>query len=193
MREEGVILKHQSDATVFRLMKASRSARQLAVDEDPSGARRLDAGCNPKESGFAAAGMTEQTHEFARLDRQRDLVEHIDFAICLDEFSKVSCAGIDAPAVPAGPSAADETDPSPGRGSFRSFVAVSQDDRLEEIVLIERILVVAQGICRRRGPGPKDRTEPGLRGSPRPSAPRGREDRRWHRGRNGRGSAGVVP
>src|SRR4051812_35984125 len=47
-----------------------------AVLAKPAGARRLEAGDQPEQGGFAAAGWAEEGDEFAGRDAEADVVEH---------------------------------------------------------------------------------------------------------------------
>ncbi len=120
------------------------------------GTRRLDARGDAQESRLAAAGMAEQADELAGRDRQGHVVEHGRLAEGLDDMLEGRAGpGSTRPPCRAGPSAAGETGPfrlSPGTGSVIRR-RPPEHDGLEEIVLIERVLVLAQACCRRTGPG----------------------------------------
>ena len=67
VRVERVALEHHGDVAVARI----RRRDVLAVDEDPAGGRRVEAGENPQRRALAGAGRAEQREELAGLDLER--------------------------------------------------------------------------------------------------------------------------
>ena len=60
-------------ASFLRLRRQARDV--LAIDPDSAGVRRLQARDDAQQGGLAAARRTQQRHETAALDRQRDAID----------------------------------------------------------------------------------------------------------------------
>ena len=77
MREQRVVLEHRVDRPAV-----GRQRRDVSpLEQDSPSARVLEAGNQPEQSGFAAAGGTEQGEEFVFPDRNADLVKRPDLIL----------------------------------------------------------------------------------------------------------------
>jgi hypothetical protein len=69
--EQGIGLEHHVD----RPLIGRRPGDVLAVDQDPPGTRRLEAGEHAQERGLAAAGAAEQAEQLLAVDLEIDAVD----------------------------------------------------------------------------------------------------------------------
>jgi hypothetical protein len=74
--KERVILEHHADAPALCRNSASRLAHRLAVQHDLSMHDRLEAGDAAKHRRFPAAAGPKETADHARLQVERDILEH---------------------------------------------------------------------------------------------------------------------
>ena len=87
MRQQSIGLEHHGDVPVLR----RQSGHVVAVDVDAAGRRALQAGDDAQQRRFAAARSAEQADEFARLDIERDAVQHGHLAERLSDRVEFYC------------------------------------------------------------------------------------------------------
>ena len=81
VREQRVGLEHH----VGRPLPGRHRRHVLAVDQDPAGGRRLEAGEHPQQRGLAAARRAQQGEELALVDVEADIVDGVDVAELLGD------------------------------------------------------------------------------------------------------------
>ena len=72
MREQRIVLEDEADVTLVR----RRMRHAAAEDVDLAVRRRLEAGNHQERGGLARARRTEESHELALADVQREVANH---------------------------------------------------------------------------------------------------------------------
>ena len=88
MREQGVVLEHQTDAAPLRRHAAGIVGHDLSVDPDGAALKSFQAGGDAQQRGLAAAAGADQTQDLPLSDAQADVIDRRHARIAVPDMLK---------------------------------------------------------------------------------------------------------
>jgi len=102
VREQRIVLEHHADLPLLRGHLPTGPGDFDAVDQDPAGHHRLEAGDAAQDGRLAAAACAEQAADLAARERERQVVEHGDRSVGMADLFEAE-DGIHCPEGAVGP------------------------------------------------------------------------------------------